>query len=163
VVAKLRLVACGLLVFAIICAKFLGYDQLMTYGINPGDGGVLKPLASRLLAGAIGLLIGLLPLVGMHWYLRRYIVSLATDGTSLFLQVAGWFTPHTVTFNVSELSAIAFKEGGHSPGVGVSVNAPWHALKIAGKTYIVDANNAHFDEHALRRLRSRGGAGRIAD
>jgi hypothetical protein len=163
VVTKLRLVACGLLVFAVVFGKFLGYDQLMTYGVSPGDGGVLKPLQSRLLAGSIGLLIGVLPLAGMHWYLRRYIVSLVTDGTLLVVQVAGWFMPHTVTFNVSDLSAIDLREGGHSPGVGVSVNAPWYALKIAGRTYIVDANNAHFDERALRRLRSRGGAGRISD
>ena len=77
-----RIVTWLLLIFA---AGFVvgGVLIAQTYGLNPADGGVLKPLAVRLGFGgavaAIGILIG----GGMWLYGTLYVSELVQEGSTL--------------------------------------------------------------------------------
>lgn len=65
----------GLLWFSIaVCLGCLywGYDLSQTYGLSPGDGGVLRPLAQRLAWGGFVALFGLVFAIGMLVYAKIY-------------------------------------------------------------------------------------------
>lgn len=46
-------------------------DLAQSYGLSPGDGGVLRPLGQRLAVAAILVVIGILPVLGMVAFIRR--------------------------------------------------------------------------------------------
>jgi hypothetical protein len=85
---KVRFVAWGLVLF---CIGFLYWaaDMSQTYGLNPGDGGVLRPATERWAVAAILALIGILPFVGMVIYVRLYVIGLVRERDELRVTVIG--------------------------------------------------------------------------
>lgn len=66
----------GMLWFSLLVGLgclYWGYDLSQTYGLSPGDGRVLRPLAERLAWGGFVALFGLSFLVGMLVYTHVYI------------------------------------------------------------------------------------------
>lgn len=139
---------------ALWCIGWLywAYDLSQTYGLSPGDGGVLRPAVDRYTFAAIMALIGIAPLAGMAVYVRLYVTRLARDGDRIAMTVVGLLRPRT--FDVP-LTAVADKIGRHgqTPIYGwIKVYAPWITLRVSGRPYIIDQQAETLDEAALRRL-----------
>ena len=149
IIRRLRLLTLFLLAFG-VGMLFWGVDLIQHYGLNPGDGGLLKPIETRLTAGLLLMAIGLLPLLGMHWYLKRYVCSLRVEGDTLQVEVAGWLWTKRLDLPVTAVEGIEE----HTDTVWRR-RAPWESLRIAGTTFILDSGNGMLDHAALRRLERR--------
>lgn len=125
-------------------------DLAHSYGLSPGDGGVLRPVEQRLTAAGILVLIGILPFIGMVIYVRRYVVRLTRLGDMVTLTGIGWPVP------ARSWPTAAFAQGREYDGrlntVIHNVDAPWLTLKIDGRSYIVDLQAEHVDRPELARL-----------
>lgn len=136
----------------VFLAGFLywAWDLSQTYGLSPGDGGVLRPLDQRLLAAGILLVIGLLPVLGMIIYLRRYVAGLAWQGEEVLVTGASWPAGQR-RFPLS-----SFEPGRDHDGrlytITHWVNAPWSTVGIDGRTYIIDLQAEHVDRDGLGRM-----------
>jgi hypothetical protein len=132
----------GMMLFSLVCAMgsvWAGVRLAQTYGLSPADGGVLAPLPVRLAWGSGVALLGLSFAVGMWLYGRCYVAAVAFDPHTSEVQ----FT--TVRFigratNTVARTAIRHSEHyqGHldvmrADGAGVSVNAPWRSVTLAGR------------------------------
>lgn len=146
---KVRWVAWG---SALWCIGFLYWaaDMSQTYGLSPGDGGVLRPPAARWTVAAILALIGILPFLGMVIYTRLYVIGLAREGDELRVTVIGLLAASTRIHAVRDVNA-AREHHGQFRG-RITVNAPWTVLRIAGRPYIIDRQAERIDGAAIRRL-----------
>lgn len=146
-------------------ATFLAYYVFMTYGLSPGDGGVLKPLPERIALASFVLLFGLSTCVGMILYARLYVLRLHLEGQDLQIVTLG---PLGIRSQSHDLSA-AKVEGAtyyhgrytaHRPMEGsarslkTSVDAPWITLKFDNQTlpFVLDLQAKSIDKRHLARL-----------
>lgn len=146
---KVRWVFCGLFLFFAGFA-YWAWDLSQTYGLSPGDGGVLKPPGSRLAAAAIVGAIGLLPFIGMIAYVRRYVAGLVWQGEKVVVSGACW------PMGERSFPLAAFAPGrvhdGRLDTVKHWVEAPWLTVSIGGRTHIVDLQAEQVDHEGLARL-----------
>jgi hypothetical protein len=134
---------------------YWAYDMSQTYGLSPGDGGVLKPAGTRWSMAAVLVALGLAPLIGMAIYARLYVTRLARDGERIMLTVIGLLRAQTVTLPLGAVATATRNDGRGLPfsrWSRISVNAPWITLRAAGRPYILDQQAEVLDEAALRRL-----------
>ena len=122
-----------------------------TFGLSAGDGGVLRPAGERSSVAALVAAIGLLPVVGLSLYARRYTLRLARVGEEAELTLLGFWAPIQRRVPITKFERRTEHEGRFSSG-GVSVHAPWITLRIGGKRYILDRQAERIDQRALRRL-----------
>lgn len=129
---------------------YWAWDLSQTFGLSPGDGGVLRPLEQRLFAAAILVVIGILPVIGMVLYLRRYIAGLAWQGEDVLVTGVGW------PAGERRFPLASFEPGKDHDGelytVTHWVNAPWSTVGIEGRTYIIDLQAEHVDREGLARM-----------
>ena len=136
-----------------VAGCWFGWDLFQTYGIRPADGGQLASLPVRLAWGLSVAALGLAFAGGMALYGTLYV------GTIRYDEASGTLHIRTVEFLITgrrrivPLSAIkgsTRKEGRLDNPDGVSVDAPWLALRIKGRNWplIVDAQG-HFPDPAL--------------
>lgn len=146
---KVRWVFWGICLFFVGFA-YWGWDLSRTYGLSPGDGGVLKPLGSRLTAAAILLVIGLLPLIGMIAYVRRYVGGIVWRGDEVLVSGVCWPAGDRA------FPLTSFEPGSEYEGrldtIIHRVDAPWMTLSIEGRTYIVDLQAEKVDREGLVRM-----------
>ncbi|HMO28686.1 hypothetical protein [Enterovirga sp.] len=146
---KVRWVFWGLFLFFAGFA-YWAWDLSQTYGLSPGDGGVLKPPGVRLTAAAIVGAIGLLPLLGMIAYVRRYVAGLVWQGERVVLSGACW------PMGERSVPLAAFAPGREHDGrlytVKHWIEAPWLTLSVGGRTYIVDLQAEEVNREGLARL-----------
>ena len=122
------------MILALACALggiYWGIDLAQNYGLAPGDGGVLAPLAARLAWGIGVASLGLAFLAGMDIYARHYIASARYDPQQNLLHI------ETLRYwgRKSEAVPPAWVSGGgrHSGAfstVDHTVNAPWAYIYI---------------------------------
>jgi hypothetical protein len=132
-----------------------GWDLFTTLGLRPADGGVLQPFWVRFLVGALVASLGLAFAIGMWFYSRLYVASLAYDPDSgrLVVRTPGFFLTRTESFAPSEIQGTSYRRGRLDNPVGVSVDAPWHALRIKRRFgYIVDAQGHWLDPDLAREV-----------
>lgn len=125
-----RLVAFGTAVFAVAFGG-LALSLAQTYGLSPGDGGALRPLPERLRVAAIVLTLGLLPLIGMLVYLRRYLLRIVCRTGFVELTAIGVFSPYVLRVSQSQIVRTRYFEG-YLALRGLIVHAPWINLHVAG-------------------------------
>ncbi len=125
-------------------------DLAQTYGLSPGDGGVLRAPLQRWATAAIVALIGILPLVGMAIYARRYVVRLERERADLLVTVIGFLAPSTRSHPVTDVGDSQRNRG--QLRLRISVNAPWIRLRIAGRSYIIDLQAERVDAQAIERI-----------
>lgn len=146
---KVRWVFWGCVAF-LVGFLYWAWDLSQTYGLSPGDGGELRPLEQRLLAAAILATIGVLPLLGMVLYLRRYVAGLSWHGDEVLVTGAGW------PAGTRRFPLAAFEPGRDHDGrlytVKHWINAPWSTVGIEGRTYIIDLQAEHVDRDGLARM-----------
>jgi hypothetical protein len=124
-----------------------------SYGLNPLEGGVLKPLTSRILLGGAFAAAGIAIIAGILLYLRCYVTRIEADdaGGGFRVTVAGLRQPLTVSLD--HIIRVGYSDGISNAG-GISVNAPWYSLRLRGRRFplIVDLQGDFLDENAVGRL-----------
>ena len=132
---------------------WLGGYLLQSYGLEPADGGVLKPLATRILVGGAFALFGAAIVAGILAYLQCYVMRIETDdaGSGFRITVAG--IGRGVSVHPDDVVRAGFHEGRSRAG-GISVNAPWYSVRLRGRRLplIVDVQGDFLDEAAVDRL-----------
>jgi hypothetical protein len=136
-----------------------GYALFQSYGLSPGDGGVLAPLGTRLSWGMGVAALGLATAWGMWLYGRNYVRSIRYDPHAqvLHIRTLGMFGDGVAAVPVGRVRRSTFR-GGRMAGMGdfadVSVNAPWFSMKVEGRAlpYILDAQGRFNDPQFLARL-----------
>lgn len=126
-------------------------DSAQSFGLSPGDGGVLRPPGERWGVAAILATLGLLPGLGLAVYMRRYIVRLVREGDTAHVTVLGVWKARERSRPLSAFEGGDAHAGRMSAG-GVSVNAPWITLRIDGRRYVVDLQAERVDRKGLARL-----------
>jgi hypothetical protein len=121
------------LLACLACLKW-GYDLSQSYGLSPGDGGELRPLAERLAWGGFVALLGLLFAGGMLLYAQLYINRVWFDEPKQMLVFetlrawgAGRFQTAVKDVMGSRYHAGALDTGKHT------VNAPWYFIRLRGR------------------------------
>jgi hypothetical protein len=144
------------LLLCLICGGgviFAGGYLFLNYGMQPADGGVLKPLTSRILMGGAFVLPGAAIIAAILLYMQLYVTRIEEDevGDGFRVTIAG-FGP-SLTINLRDIARVDYNEG-ISHGGGISVNAPWYSLRLRGRRFplIVDIQGDFLDEHAVDRL-----------
>jgi hypothetical protein len=115
-------------VFA-VWATGWGLDLYRTYGLAPGDGGVLRPYPQRLAFCVVVLLLAWgLVLVGLGVG-RRYVLSLDVDaaGENIRLRVLTWVVPTPIRVPAASiLGARTLNQKVHS------TPSSWYLLRVEG-------------------------------
>jgi hypothetical protein len=141
-------------------ACWWGWDLFQTLGTRPADGGVLLPFVWRFLVGGCVAAIGLAFAFGMWLYCRRYVTSLAfdPDGDCLVIRTLFFIGTRTERVARSAIKGTSFRQGDFDNLDGVSVDAPWHALEVAGRRfhYIIDARGRWLDPDLARQVLKNG-------
>jgi hypothetical protein len=125
---------------AVWCIGWLywAWDTLHAYGVEPADGGLLKPFSERLQMAVIIAVLGAFPVAGMVFYSTLYITKVERDGATVALTTLGVFGS-----TVHRYDAAAFTQGRQYEGwmsARTKVHAPWLALRVAGRRipFVVD-------------------------
>ncbi len=123
-----------------------------TYGLLPGDGGVLKPVADRYFMALITALAGIVPLVGMIVYTRLYAVRIERRGDQVLVVTIGCLSRNSRLHPVSDFMSSNHNEGRMRGRI--SVHAPWISLYVAGSRlpYIVDLQAETVNTGAIEAL-----------
>ena len=139
---------------ALWCAGWLywAYDMSQTFGLSPGDGGVLRPAGERWALAAFLALIGIAPLAGMAVYARLYVTRLCRDGQQVVVTIIGLVRPRTFSVPLAAVAKATSHQGRTPFYSRITVNAPWITLRIAGRPYILDQQAERLDNGALQRL-----------
>ncbi|MGE0799405.1 MAG: hypothetical protein AB7G13_14550 [Lautropia sp.] len=155
--ARLLLVA---LIVSGVAALGWGWQLSRTYGIAPGDGGVLRPLPERLAVGSAVALLGAALIVGLVLFAHRYVLRIERDGDRLALWTltASALGRRRIDVAPGAILGVTYHHGHFH--ARLTVDAPWLALRIAGHAlpFIVDLQAETIDHRALARLE---GAGRM--
>jgi len=133
-------------------ALYWGWDLAQTYGLNPGDGGVLRPLWERLAFGGFVALAGLAFAAAMVVLSRLYVTRLARDGSRLFIET---LTPLGLGARRVEIPVKALKGGSYHHGAGPEgVDAPWITLRVEGQRFpfMLDVKAKEVDPAGLKKL-----------
>lgn len=130
----------------------LGAWLMGTYGTHPNEGGVLKPLATRLLMGTGWAAAGVAIIAGILAYLQCYVTQIQADDAGGYrVTVAGF--GGGLRFGTDDVARVGFNDGVSHAG-GISVNAPWYSVRLRGRRLplIVDLQGDFLDELAVDRL-----------
>ncbi len=127
------------LLFAILAftgaMTWLAWDIFSSLGLNPADGygGVLAPLTHRLLGSIVVVALGLVVLIGMELFRRRYAGQIFLRETELALNIVhvGWFGWSVREVKLSDIDRVEHFEGLALNGAGYPAT-PFLALYIEG-------------------------------
>ena len=61
---------------------YWAWDTLHAYGLEPADGGLLKPYSERVQMAVIIAVLGTFPVAGMVYYSTLYLTKVERDGVS---------------------------------------------------------------------------------
>ena len=129
----------------------LGGWLAQSYGLHPAEGGVLKPLATRLLIGLGFGGSGIAIIAGILLYLQCYVFRIEGDEDTGEFCVA--LAGLRLTIHGEDVVRAGFNDGISHAG-GISVNAPWYSLRLRGRRFplIIDLQGDFLDQRAVDRL-----------
>jgi hypothetical protein len=146
-------------------AAFLAHHVLMTYGLSPGDGGVLKPLAERIAVGMFVLVIGLCVCIGMTLYAPAYVLRLGLNGQTVVIETltATGLGFQTYKLGAADIQSAKYYHGRFmarrpSEGVGrtidLEVDAPFITLRFRQQflPFVLDLQAKRIDRKVLAQL-----------
>jgi hypothetical protein len=110
----------------------------------------LRSGGSRPGAIAIVIIIGLLPMVALHFYGNVYVVRIVRDGDMVDVTTLGLFGHREVRIPVAAITEVARPEAG-----GMT-------MRVAGRRtpFLLDLQAEHSDMNAIKALADRGAGGR---
>jgi hypothetical protein len=132
---------------------FPGGYLLLNYGLHPDDGGVLKPLMSRILMCSVFALPGMAIIAAILLYLRCYVMRIEADDAESGYRIALAAPGRALTIGHDDITRVGYNDGISHAG-GISVNAPWYSLRLRGRRFplIIDLQGDFLDQHAVDRL-----------
>ncbi|RPJ48061.1 MAG: hypothetical protein EHM21_07830 [Chloroflexi bacterium] len=120
------------LAVCLFCLKW-GYDLFQTYGLSPGDGGVLRPVAERAAWGGFVAGFGLLLGIGMLVYIWIYITRVWLDEDAqqvVFETMRPW---GSARFRVAPQDILGSRyHAGEMVTESHTVNAPFYFVRLRG-------------------------------
>ena len=145
---------------AALASSWYGWDLFQTFGLRPADGGVLAPLGTRLAWGLSVASLGIIFAAGMWAYGRVYVSAMRFDEAAdmLHVRTVGFIGGRDTIYPARDVLGSTYHEGrlDNDEGdlVGVTVDAPWITLRMAGKSWplIVDAQGEFPDRALAARL-----------
>ena len=146
----------GIMVLAMLCAGgalYWGWDLFNTYGLAPGDGGVLAPLWQRLAWGLSVAGLGIAFLAGMWIYGRRYATRIRYDEAADALHI-GTLELLAGRMHVHAASDVVGSDYHHGQVEEAGVDAPWYFIELKGRPsrLILDAQGVFPDRDLAARL-----------
>ena len=120
--------------FALFLASLKwGYDLSQTYGLSPGDGGVLRPLGERLAWGGFVILLGAALVAGLELYGRLYICRVQFDRKveRVLFETVRWWGYQRIDIPVGEIVGSSYHAGDFET-LKHTVNAPWYFVQLGG-------------------------------
>ena len=129
----------------LVCAGafYGGWSLFESYGLNPGDGGVLRPWPERLAFALFVAGLGLAFAGGMMVFAGLYATGLAREGDRVSIDT---LTPWGIgarrhEFDISQIGESAYHHGrlNRPAGLGAGmalmqrVDAPWITIRTAGR------------------------------
>ena len=153
----------GLSLAVLAFCLWWGVDLAQTYGLNPGDGGVLAPLPQRLAWAGVVVLFGIACVAGMWVYGRVYAARIAFDPDlqQIHLDTAGFFWNNRHIINLAAVSGARAHRDISRGFAGElvahpipAVDAPWMSVRIAGwpLPLIVDHQGELLNQKLMRAL-----------
>lgn len=154
----------SLMLLSLACAGaslYWGYDLLLTYGLLPGDGGVLRPLWQRAAWALTVAGLGVGFAAGMWIYARHYVseVVMREDDRMLLVRTLGLFGSRVVEVPFADVRTGRRHDGEFNPqdfglNSGLRVKAPWVAIYIKGRRrpLILDLQGEVADRDESRQL-----------
>jgi hypothetical protein len=146
----------AIMLLSLACAAlstWWGVDLAQTYGLNPGDGAVLRPLTERLLAGAIVAGLGVTFAVGMWVYGRCYLarIDFAPETGQLHLHTVRFLGTGRQVIDVGGVGTSRWHDG--QLQLHISVNAPWVSVRMAGRRLplLIDAQGDVLDRRLMKK------------
>jgi hypothetical protein len=126
-----------------VAALYAGWNIFQTFGLSPGDGGVLRPFGERLAFGAFVALLGVGLIAGMMTFARLYAVKLSREDERINIEtltILG-IGRKRHSFDIAKVGAAAYHHGRMSRGVVTGggsklfqhIDAPWITLRTAGQ------------------------------
>lgn len=131
--------------FSLVCAAgclWWGISLFQTYGLAPGDGGILAPLPVRLAWGVGVSLIGIIFAAMMGLYGKMYVARTSYNSLAqqLNLETIGLFGFEVHELPLADMIGSRYQEGWIRIGpitislsALTSVYAPWQSLRFAGR------------------------------
>lgn len=139
-----------------LAACWWGWSLFQTYGTAPGDGGVLAPVGQRLAWGLAVAGLGLSLACGAWLYGRLYVAALGYDASTdqLHVRTVSFFGSRLMSVASADILGSTFYHGELINPAGVSVNAPWHTIRVRGRglPLILDAQGTFLDPALVARL-----------
>jgi hypothetical protein len=114
-------------------AVYWGIDLARTYGVNPGDGGELRPLWQRLAVALVVVFLGGLFAAGMWLYGRIYAarIDLDPEANKLHLYTVRFLGSRRHVIDLADVGGAKHHAGRLFTG-RQAVNAPWRSVRLAG-------------------------------
>ena len=137
---KVRLLMVLSLAVLVFCLWW-GVDLALTYGLNPGDGGVLAPLPQRLAWAGGVVLFGVACVAGMCVYGQVYAARIAfdPDRQQIHLDTVGFLRTNRHVINLPAVGGVRARRDVSRGFAGElvahpipAVDAPWMSVRIAG-------------------------------
>ena len=159
---KVRLIY-WFLALACLGALYGGWTIYNSFGLSPGEGGVLRPFGQRLAFGVFIAALGLAAFVATHIYIRRYVTRMELSGNEVGVE--------TMTSTGRSWRAIPAGDlvlgglYGDSRIIttrGQTVRASWRTLRVKGDKLplLLDMQAEHIDLKALSKLGASKGSKR---
>jgi hypothetical protein len=132
-----------------------GLDIGQHYGLNPADGGNLRPAGERWALGIFLILFSLLVMIGMDIYRRSYICQawLEVETHTLRFETPGLWGYDRISIPAGEIIGSRYHSGDLQP-LGRPVNAPWYFVGLRGRKLplILDGQGRLLQPGLARRL-----------
>ena len=130
-----------------------GVGLAQTYGLNPGDGGVIRPFGQRMMMGVFVAALGAAFAIGMWIYGRCYAARIDFDADIQQLHL------HTVRFagtalEIVDVGAVGTSRWHHGElQLRISVNAPWISVRMPGRRLplLIDAQGDVLDRRLMKK------------
>ncbi|MDP8993979.1 MAG: hypothetical protein M3N07_03195 [Pseudomonadota bacterium] len=145
-----------------LAACWWGWELFNSYGLSRADGGVLAPFRDRVALGFGVAALGLTLLAGMWFYGRLYVTAVDYDeaADALHVRTLEFLGSRETVYPAAAVRRADYVEGrSHAPDAlipshGVSVDAPWFKLRLAGRRVplILDAKGEFGDAALVKRL-----------
>ena len=129
-----------------------GWTLTQTYGLNPGDGGVLRSAQERFLVGGAVAAMGVLLIAAIQIYCSRYVLHIERAEQSVVITTLGALGKRSRSHPLDAFVRSSSHNGDRIPFQ--RVNAPWMSLSVAGLRipYLIDAQSKGFDRSRIQAL-----------
>ena len=142
---------------AAIGSIWWGAGLLETYGMRPGDGGVLRPFEERLLVAGITAGCGLAFGLGLLIYQSLYVVGLVLEGDRFDVHTKVGFLNIIRTYKITDVAKSSYRHNAEVNFGSTGRDLPREyamTVRISGRwlPYILDLNAKFIDRHALFKI-----------